>query len=106
MLHSGYWPIIIKVMKINVAHVARLANLTLTPAEIKKFAPQLSSVIDYIKKLDEVETGDVMPTSQTTGLEDVWREDVAKESLSAEAVVSQAGAKHKGLFAVKGIFEE
>ncbi len=92
-------------MKINVPHVAKLANLTLSPDEIKKFEHQLSAVLDYIKKLEEVNTEHVEPTSQTTGLEDVLREDVAAASLSAEEVLSNAKHQYNNLFQVKGIFE-
>ena len=92
-------------MKINVPHVAKLANLTLTNDEIKKFEKQLSSVLDYIKKLEEVDTENVIPTSQTTGLEDVFREDTPVASLPQKTVLSNAKAQHNNLFQVKGIFE-
>jgi len=93
-------------MKINVPHVAQLANLPLTPEEIKKFEKQLSEVLEYVKQLDQVDTKNVEPTSQVTGLEDVFREDVAAPSLPQEAVLSQAKTQHNNLFQVKGIFEE
>jgi aspartyl-tRNA(Asn)/glutamyl-tRNA(Gln) amidotransferase subunit C len=92
-------------MKMNVPHVAKLANLTLTADEIKKFEGQLTSVLEYITKLEEVDTKQVTPTSQTTGLEDVFREDIPVDSLKQEAVLSNAKAEHNGLFQVKGIFE-
>jgi len=57
----------------DVKHVAKLANLPLTDEEIKKFQEQLSSVVSYIDELQEVDTKDVEPTSQTTGLENVFR---------------------------------
>lgn len=93
-------------MKINVPHVAKLANLILTDEEIKKFEKQLSAVLDYIKKLSEVDTKNVEPTSQVTGLENVVREDTVSPSLSQEKVLSQAKSKHNGFFAVKGILDQ
>lgn len=65
----------------EIRHVANLANLTLSEDEVKKFSGQLSEVLDYIEKLKEVETKNVEPTSQVTGLENVFREDEEKPSL-------------------------
>lgn len=92
-------------MKINVTHTAKLANLPLTDEEKKKFEVQLSQVLDYVKKLDEVDTSGVTPTSQTTGLENVTREDLAGESLSQDEALSNNKDSVKGFFKVKGIFE-
>lgn len=92
-------------MKIDVPHVAKLANLHLSQEETGKFEKQLSAVLDYIKKLDEVDVSDVEPTSQVTGLENISREDETRPSLSQEEALSNAPAKHNGLFIVKGIFD-
>src|SRR5260370_1158529 len=105
-LHIHSRPIIIKGMKINVPHVAKLANLPLTKDEIKKFEFQLSEVLEYVKKLDEIDTINVEPTSQVTGLENVLRDDVAKESLPQKLVLSNTKSKHDSSFQVKGIFED
>ena len=92
-------------MKINVTHVAKLANLTIKDNEKEKFESQLSEVLDYVKKLDEVNTENVEPTSQVTGLENVLREDISSESLPQDRAISQAKAIHKGFIRVKGILE-
>jgi aspartyl-tRNA(Asn)/glutamyl-tRNA(Gln) amidotransferase subunit C len=93
-------------MKINVKHVAKLANLPLTEEEIKHFEPQLEETLKYIEQLEEVDTKNVEPTSQVTGLENVLDEDVAKPSLSQEESLSNTKDKQNGFFKVKGIFEE
>lgn len=93
-------------MKIDVSHVAKLANLKLTPEEIKKFETQLSSILDYISQLNKVDTSNVEPTAQTTGLENVFKGDDPQPSLSQEEVLQNAKSKHNGLFKVKAIFEE
>lgn len=64
-----------KLTKSDVLHVAKLANLKLTDKEILKYTPQLVKIVDYISELNEVETTGVGPTSQTTGLTDVFRDD-------------------------------
>lgn len=92
-------------MKIDVSHVAKLANLTLKPQELKKFTTQLSSILDYIGQLNKVDTKDVEPTSQVTGLENVTRKDEPQPSLSQEEVLKNAKSKHNGMFKVKAIFE-
>jgi aspartyl-tRNA(Asn)/glutamyl-tRNA(Gln) amidotransferase subunit C len=93
-------------MKIDVKHVAELANLSLTDEETQKFETQLSEVLDYIKKLDEVDVSGVEPTSQVTGLENISREDESRPLLTQEEALSNAKATYNGLFVVKGIFDE
>jgi len=92
-------------MKVNVPHIAKLANLSITPVEEKILEKQLSEVLDYIKNLDEVDTKNIEPTSQVTGLENVSREDLASESLLQEAVLSNTQKKENGFFKVKAILE-
>lgn len=93
-------------MKIDVGHVAKLANLPLKHGEKEKFGKQLSEVLSYIEKLKEVDTKNVETTSQVTGLENVTREDEISPSLSQEEALSNAKSKHNGLFKVKAILED
>lgn len=93
-------------MNIDVHHVAKLANLPLKKEEEEKFKNQLSSILNYIKKLEEVDTHKTESTSQVTGLENVLREDETSPSLSQEDVLSNAKKKHNGFFEVDSIFEE
>ncbi len=59
----------------EVRHIAKLARLGLKDTEIHKFAIQLSDILGYVQKLDEVDTSQVLPTAQVTGLHNVMRED-------------------------------
>ncbi|PIZ76713.1 Asp-tRNA(Asn)/Glu-tRNA(Gln) amidotransferase GatCAB subunit C [Candidatus Peregrinibacteria bacterium CG_4_10_14_0_2_um_filter_38_24] len=59
----------------QVRHVAKLARLKLTDEEVKKFAGQLSGVLEYVDILKEVDTEGVEITSQVTGLKNVMRKD-------------------------------
>jgi len=95
-----------KLTKKEVKHVADLSNLTLTDAEIEKFTPQLEKIIEFVATLSEVDTKDVLPTSQTTGLSNVMREDIVKsdESLSQEDALSNTEG-HNGYFKVKAILK-
>ncbi len=93
-------------MKVDVLHIAKLANLPLTKGEIKKYGQQLSSILSYIDKLQKLDTKDTPETSQTTGLENVTSDDIASPSLSQKEALSNAKNKHNGLFKVKGILNE
>lgn len=68
----------------QVKHIAKLARLGLLEADVEKFAKQLSSIMEYVEKLNEVEVKDVAPTSQVTGLENVMREDVEERFSNRE----------------------
>ena len=92
--------------KKTVKHVALLANLKLSEKEIKKFQKQLSEILAYVDKLNELNTKGIEPTSQVTGLENVFREDEPKPSLSQKEVLSGAKNIEKGMFKIKAIFEE
>ena len=90
-------------MKIDVTHVAKLANIPLNPQEKEKFEKQLGQIITYIEKLNEVDTKNVEPTSQVTGLENVTQEDEDRPSLSQEEALSNTKSQHNGLFKVRAI---
>lgn len=90
-------------MKIDVTHIAKLANLPLTDEEKKKFEKQLSETLDYVNQLESLDTSDVEPTSQVTGLENVTRNDETIPSLSQEEVLQNSKSTHNGMFKVKAI---
>ena len=87
-----------KIDKKTVEHLAGLANLELTEAEKTKFASQLGETISYVKRLSELHVRDVPPTSQTTGLKNVFREDIAGPSLTQESALSNTKRKVRGYF--------
>ena len=91
----------------EVKHLAKLANLILTPEQLEKMPKELSSVISYMSKIKSLDTSKVTETSQVTGLENVWREDeVEKERMfTQEEALSNAPNTYKGYFKVKAIFE-
>lgn len=97
-----------KLTKADVLHVAKLAKLKLTEKEVEKFLSQLSSIVDYISELSEVDTKGVEPTSQTTGLINVLRDDKANpnQTLSAQKAVSGTDKVHNNLFVVDAILKE
>ena len=90
----------------EVEHVAKLAKLSLTPQEVKKFQSQLSEVLDYIDVLKKIDTKGVEPTSQVTGLENVFRSDEPGPSLQTEEVLKNAKEKNDNLFMIKAILKK
>lgn len=92
----------------DILHIAKLGNLTLDEKEIKVFKKQLSSVIDYIDKLQEVDTKEVEPSSQITGLTDVLRKDKIEEkrTLTSDQALVNTKSKEGNLFKVKAILTE
>ena len=97
-----------KLTKKDVEHVARLSNLKLTPQETEKYLKQLSEVINYVEELNEVDTSQTEPTSQTTGLEDRLRLDEVKaeRTLTKDEALSGTDKTHNGYFVVPAILEE
>lgn len=93
-------------MKINVSHIAKLANLPLSPAEKVKFEKQLSETLDYVRELDDINTKNVEPTSHVTGLENVLRDDIAKPSLNQEEALSNTKSSYNGFFKVDAVLEQ
>lgn len=64
-----------KISKQDLKHIAELARLRLTAEEEEKFGKQLESVLQYVEKLNEVDTKNVPITAQVSGLVDVVRAD-------------------------------
>ena len=92
---------------INVKHVAKLADLTLSDKELPKFEKQLSEVLDHVEKLQGIKTDKVPETSQVTGLENVTRDDGVnlERTLTQDEALSQTSLKENGLFKVKGVIQ-
>lgn len=59
----------------HVRHIARLARLELTDAEVHRYASELTAILGYIDQLQEVNTENVQPTAQVTGLTNTLRPD-------------------------------
>jgi aspartyl-tRNA(Asn)/glutamyl-tRNA(Gln) amidotransferase subunit C len=97
-----------KLTKDEVLHVAKLAQLNLDDAGIKKFLPQLTSVVDFISQLKEVDTEGVEPTAQVTGLTNVFRKDLvdSAKTLSSDAATGSTDKLYNGYFKVGAILSE
>jgi aspartyl-tRNA(Asn)/glutamyl-tRNA(Gln) amidotransferase subunit C len=84
----------------QVLHVARLARLRLSEEEIPRMSRELSSVLDHIEKISELDLEGVIPTSHVIELENVLRPDEPRESLPTERVLEGAPEVAQGGFRV------
>lgn len=76
--------VLVKLTKDQVQKVAKLARLGLTEAEVEKLQTELSSILTYVGQLSEVNTDEISPTAQVTGLLNVTRDDVAHPNILCE----------------------
>ncbi|PIV09309.1 Asp-tRNA(Asn)/Glu-tRNA(Gln) amidotransferase GatCAB subunit C [Candidatus Roizmanbacteria bacterium CG02_land_8_20_14_3_00_36_15] len=90
----------------EILHLAKLAKLRLTENEVQKFQKQLSAIVDYFSKLNEVNTDNVEPVSQITELvnENVDDEINSIRILSLEETLKNSKSKNNDFFKVKSIF--
>lgn len=93
--------------KKDIKHVAKLANLPISDHELDKYTDQLATVVDYISELDEVDTEGLQPTSQTTGLENITRDDRVngERTLKQKKSLSQSDNTNDGYFSVPMILK-
>ena len=89
-------------MNIDIEKIAKLANLNLTSEEALEFEKQLGDVVNYIEKLNKVDTTNIAETAQVTGLSNQLRDDTpSHESFSQDEALSGSTKIHNGLFVVE-----
>ncbi len=87
----------------EVRKVAEMARIALTDEEVAKFQKDLSSVLDYVDVLKEVDTEGLEIVSSVTGLENVDRPDVAKVIDYQEEIMANAPERKERYYKVKSI---
>jgi len=92
-------------MKIDVEHIAHLAKLRLSEEEKEKFGAQLSSILTYVEKLNELDTSGVEPTSHVLAIGNVMREDALRPSLPTDEALLNAPDRADNFFRVPKIIE-
>ena len=84
----------------QVLHVARLARLELSDEEVERYAAELSKVVGYIEKIEELDLADVPPTSHVVDVTNVLRPDEPRPSLPREVALASAPDVAEGGFRV------
>jgi len=87
-----------KLSREEVIHIAALARMGLSEAEIEKAREQLANILENFEVLKEVDTTNVPPTAQSINLSNVMREDTPRESLAVEQVLANAPDREEDLF--------
>lgn len=92
----------------TIVHVADLARIALSDAEIDRFTGQLSVVLDAVERLGEVDTSAIAPTASVLPLKDVERDDAARPGLSTDQALANApaGGRDGEFFRVQEVLEE
>ncbi len=89
-----------------VRHVAHLARLELTGAEVTRFAEQLSAILEYMAQLNQVDTTDVQPTAHTHPVANVFREDAIRNSWRPTEALHNAPERQDGFFRVPKVLDQ
>jgi aspartyl-tRNA(Asn)/glutamyl-tRNA(Gln) amidotransferase subunit C len=89
----------------DVDHVAYLARLGLDEAERKRLRAELDQILGYMQVLQRIDTSAIPPTAQVIPLHNVMRADVARPSLTVEAVFANAPAREDDYFRVAPVLE-
>lgn len=90
----------------QVAHLAHLARIDLSEAELSSLAPQLSVILESVTTVGEVAADDIPPSSHALPLRNVFRDDVVSPSLPAEAALAGAPEVEEQRFRVPRILGE
>lgn len=89
----------------EIGHISLLARLELSEEEMDLFSRQLGSIIEYINKLNELDTSGVEPTAHVLPLHNVFREDVVQPSLPREMALQNAPERNEQFYRVPKIIE-
>jgi aspartyl-tRNA(Asn)/glutamyl-tRNA(Gln) amidotransferase subunit C len=90
----------------QVQKVAHLARLELTPDEEEQFTSQLSSILEYVEQLNELDTTDIPPTTRAIDVSNITREDECHPYAEPEALLEQAPEREDTFFRVPQIMNE
>lgn len=91
--------------KIDAAYVANLARLRLTDEELKRMGRQLEDILEYVSRLNEVDTSGTEPTSHVLPMKNVEREDAVGPSLPEDEALKNAPQRQGNFFKVPKVIE-
>ena len=94
-----------KIDEAQVRKVAKLSRLELTDTEVAEFTGQLSAILGYVEKMNELDTGNVEPLAHCLPISNVLREDCVTESLGTEKALANAPQRDGDFFKVPKILD-
>jgi aspartyl-tRNA(Asn)/glutamyl-tRNA(Gln) amidotransferase subunit C len=95
----------VKLTRQEVERIAELARLDLSEEEAGLYQEQLSAILEYFERLQELPTEDIPPTATALPLRSVMREDKAQPPMSREDVLQNAPAADDGCFEVPAVLD-
>lgn len=90
----------------DIEHIAALARIGLTAAELDTFGEQLSNILAQFETLEQLDTSSVAPTGHAVELDTVMREDIPQQPLNPEDTLRNAPRREGDFFRVKAVLEE
>jgi aspartyl-tRNA(Asn)/glutamyl-tRNA(Gln) amidotransferase subunit C len=93
------------VTKKEVEHIAKLAKLKFNDDEVNEYTSQLNQILEYVDKLNELDTENVTPLSHPVEGENVFRNDIRKESVTTETALKNAPSKTAEYFKVPKVIK-
>lgn len=90
----------------DIEHIAALARIGLTEAELETFGEQLSNILSQFEVLNQLDTSAVVPTGHAVDLYTVMREDIPQPPLNPEDTLRNAPRREGDFFRVKAVLEE
>ena len=94
-----------KITREQVEHVAVLARLALDDDELNALTGQMDAILDYVEKLNELDTEGIVPTAHAVPMENAFRSDEVRASLANQEALANAPASDKGCFRVPKVIE-
>ena len=95
-----------KIDQAQVRKVAKLSRLELTEAEVEEFTCQLSAILDYVEKMNELDTANIEPLAHCLPISNIFRRDCVKESLGTEKTLGNAPQRDGEFFKVPKILDD
>ena len=94
------------VSKKDVEYIANLARLKFDESELENFTHELNEILNYVEKLNELDTSDVEPLSHPIENQNVFREDSVKQSIERENALKNAPDKTDEFFVVPKVINQ
>ncbi len=89
-----------KITREQVLYVANLARLDMDETAVDAVAGQIGTILEYMEKLNEINTDGIKPTSHAIALTNAFREDVQRGHLDREKALANAPEQEDGCFIV------
>jgi len=94
-----------KISTQEVEHIAKLARIELDDQQKKNFSSQLTDILEYVRKLNEVDTDNIKPTAHITQLKNIMRRDEAKSDKRSANLIKAAPENKNGCVKVRKVLK-